>query len=145
MIRAITIQQPWASAIVFGPKWVENRGRMWPLGHYLIHAGKAWDDDAGHDPVCCEWMAMYGSGRDVGYPSGCVIGVARVTDCHRAVGGCCESPWGWIPDPEETERNFHLVLNDVRPLTEPVPCRGALGPWVPSEETISAVRAAVTA
>ena len=137
VIRAITIQQPWASAIVAGPKRVENRGRQWPVGPYMIHAGKAWDDDAEHDPVCREWMA----GPAVEFPSGAVVGVATVVECHRAVDGCCESPWGWVPDADEVDRNYHLVLADVRALRRPVPCRGALGPWAPSEEIISAVRA----
>ena len=59
-IKALTIKQPWASAIAFGDKRVENRS--WPTayrGLLAIHAGASIDWDAaekawpaaGLDPV----------------------------------------------------------------------------------------------
>ena len=46
-MKAITIHQPWASAIALGLKHFETRS--WPTAHrgwLLIHAGKQWNKDA---------------------------------------------------------------------------------------------------
>lgn len=44
IVRALTLKQPWASAVVFGPKRIENRTWRGPVGERIaIHAGAAWD------------------------------------------------------------------------------------------------------
>jgi len=134
--RGITIRQPWAAAIIFGPKRIENRPRGWPLGTYLVHAGLTLDDTAGTIPVLADWMAT-ARVEDGPWPRGAVVGVARAVGCHRAVG-CCQ-PWGWTPS-WVGERNWHLVLADVIALPAPVPCRGALGAWQPPTDVVTAVR-----
>lgn len=140
--RGITIRQPWASAFVRGPavlrKTVENRPRGWPTGTYLIHAGKTWDGGSGHDPQIVAWNGGPAVPDPDKFPTGAVIGVGRLTDCHRAVGGCC-APWGRTPD-QPWDRIYHLAFADVVPLAAPVPCRGALPAWVPPDDVLAAVR-----
>lgn len=66
-VRALTVKQPWAWAIMYGGKTIENRTAAWSYrGPLLIHAGSAWSKrgaldprvrDAWHrgDPAAREW------------------------------------------------------------------------------------------
>lgn len=126
--RALTVRQPWADAITHGTKRTENRTRRTHYrGQLLIHAGAA------HDPmgrfVITDWDLL-DSWPDT---RGAIIAVATLTDCHAATDGCC-APWGF-PD------TWHWVLEDVRPLATPVPCKGRLGLWTPDDELLAAVDA----
>lgn len=128
-LRALTIRQPWADAIVHGkqpngPKRVENRTR--PTKHrgvILIHAGVAGDRQAVLDGIR--------PGPDV---RGAIIGVARLAACHIAEG-CCR-PWGWTTPKPYT---WHWVLEGVHALPEPIPARGQLGLWRPGPDVLAAV------
>ncbi|MFI1890403.1 hypothetical protein [Streptomyces jumonjinensis] len=107
--RALTIRQPWAAAITYADKRVENR--VWATSHrgpLLIHAGQSMD-------------------RSVGTA---VRAVVRLTDCHPDDGRC--TPWSM-------SSHFHHVLDRVTPLHLPVPHRGALGLWVPPQELLDQV------
>ncbi|WP_046499998.1 ASCH domain-containing protein [Streptomyces odonnellii] len=129
-VRAITIRQPWATAIAHGTKRVENRSKHWTWrGLLLIHTAKAVDRPALHDPL----VATAIRGHDL--ETGAVIAVARLADCHpdchdSADGPC--SPWA--------QRDaHHLVLAEVQALTLPLPCIGALGPWRPPQSVLDQV------
>ncbi|MEU5902317.1 hypothetical protein [Streptomyces venezuelae] len=128
-IRGITIRQPWATCILAG-KTPENRPTNWPWrGWVLLHAGKAKPDPALlRDPL----VATAIRGRELHL--GAVIGVARLTDCHQDLEGAplCSKwarPGAW-----------HLVLADVQKLALPIPARGQLGPWKPTEDLVAQVR-----
>lgn len=43
-------------------------------------------------------------------------------------------------DPWAMSGQFHIELADVRPIPEPVPCRGMLGLWRLPEDVEKAVR-----
>ena len=44
-VRALTVQQPWAWAIVSAGKTTENRTQMWSFrGPLLVHAGARWSE-----------------------------------------------------------------------------------------------------
>lgn len=119
-MKALTICQPWAWAIVHGAKRIENR--TWPTGYrgeLLIHAGRsrAWFQSLG---------LLFPDGSEVPSPSSClygaVIGRARLVDCIAAsdprVAGnpWAEGPWCWM-------------LEDVRPLAEPIFVAGKQMLW----------------
>ncbi|WP_031522594.1 hypothetical protein [Streptomyces sp. NRRL F-5123] len=119
-VRAITVKDPWAAAITHGGKNIENRRRTWKWrGLLLIHTSATIDVPALADPH----VAAAVRGREL--QPGKAVAVARLTDCHPDDGPC--SPWA-------QPGLHHLVLHDVRPLPEPLPCRGALGPWTPSTD-----------
>lgn len=130
-IRALTIRQPYADAIVHGvrdgaPKRIENRTRPVPPKYVgatiFIHAGLAVDRHA-----------VLPGGIIAGHDArGAIIGTARITGSHPDAG-CCR-PWGM-------DQPFHWELADVRPLTAPVPAKGALGFWKPDAEALAAVQA----
>lgn len=111
-VRALTIRQPWAALIAHGTKRVENRtwGTAW-RGALLIHAAKSADPSP-------DGVARV-DGADV---RSSIVAVATLADIHVCGGEC--SPWA------EPGRH-HWVLSDVRPVAEPVPCKGALGLWRP--------------
>src|SRR4029077_13343257 len=109
---ALTLWQPWASAIVLGPKRVENRPWAPPskvLGKRIwIHAGLAYDGDR-HGAVARLWPWLDetadGRFRNAHYlPRGAVIGSALVAGygqasadeasgnvCHRIVGSATDA------------------------------------------------------
>ncbi|NEE25346.1 hypothetical protein G3M53_07665 [Streptomyces sp. SID7982] len=127
--RGITIRQPWATCIASGPKRIENRPRHWSWrGWLLLHAGLQIDRAALDLPP----VARTVQGRDL--PTGAVIGVARLSGCHHDPAGAppCDTwaePGCW-----------HLELTDVHELVRPVPARGQLGPWRPTDELVARVR-----
>lgn len=130
-MRALTIRQPWADAIVHGEKRIENR--TWTTAHtgpILIHAGSAYDPVA--RLIITDWTAL-NSWPDA---RGAVIGVAQLNGHHHAADACC-APWG-----EPT--SVHWELSDVRPLPKPVPAKGRLGLWRPSDDLLNAVRRQLT-
>lgn len=115
-MRAITVCQPWAWAIIEGRKLVENRN--WPTqyrGVLAIHAGKSM-----------QWFT--GGNLPDGTPEpvvdslifGAVIGTVEIYDCVRrnsakVTGNCwAEGPWCWL-------------LRNQQKFDRPVFCRGQQG------------------
>ena len=146
-MKALTVQQPWAWAIMHGGKDVENRTQAWGYrGLLAIHAGARISQRGVESPLVD--AAFRRRPREVALPDirGCeaskaIIGVVDLIEVHVAADGCCDSPWGereygdGRPGFERVRRRdiVHLVLERPRPLDVPVPCRGALGLWtVPS-------------
>ncbi|MFE7045087.1 hypothetical protein ACFU9X_38435 [Streptomyces atratus] len=126
-VRGITIRQPWATCILTGAKTIENRPRPWKPGWVLLHAGQSTDRAALHTPLVARTIR----GRDLA--TGAVIGVARIIDCHQ-------DPAGSQPCTEWAQpARWHLVLADVQELGLPIPARGQLGPWKPTEDLIRQV------
>lgn len=144
-MHALTVCQPWAWAIARGFKRVENRS--WATnfrGPLAIHAGlsRKWIDGGR--------THLYEAARDYDRPDwrmpdedalvyGAIVAVASVVECvtidellrrdeHDLRGAgpglpaeilaFAGGPWCWL-------------LEDVRPLAEPIPCRGAQGLWTP--------------
>lgn len=138
MMRAITVQQPWAFAIATGEKTVENRVRQTPwhaaVGQTVaIHAGKAWDETAIHDERLI--AAAKAAGHlfvceeldPAAYDYGAVLATAELAGVHLGVPrpGGCRCAWNAWAEPG----SWHLVLRDIRRLREPVPARGMQGLW----------------
>ena len=133
-MKAITVRQPWAWAIAHGGKNVENRSAgTRHRGPLAIHAGLSYSRRGTVDHRVR--LRHLGVALSV-LPLGAIIAVADVADSHPDAG-CCR-PWGESSYQEAGGRVrtaiHHLVLEDVRPLDEPIPCRGALGLWrVPAD------------
>ncbi|MFI1815138.1 hypothetical protein ACH414_32850 [Streptomyces sp. NPDC020422] len=129
-MRALTVRQPYADAIVWGGKTTENRLRPLSAMHLgttvLIHAAKA-----SHASEVTSADLGLDYAPDV---RGAIIGAGVLDSCHQfSAGGCC-APWGMIGF-------WHWVLRDVRPLPQPVFVNGHLGLWTLSERTLRDVRA----
>lgn len=141
-MRAITVRQPWAWAIVHAGKDVENRSRNIAgsyRGPVAIHAGLGRFVTG--TAASRAHRAAHGTEVPTALHFGAVIGVAELVDVHhscRAVGPLdpddnpyC-SPWAM-------HGHHHLVLADARPLTTPIPARGRLGLWTPDDELVEAI------
>jgi hypothetical protein len=115
----LTIQQPWAWALIYGdpPKDVENR--TWRLSQpsvILVHAGKTIDFTA--------WKLMGRLGIEPPITSklvtGGIIGAVTVNRCIR------DSPSRWA-DPGQ----WHWIVENPVPLEQPVTWRGRPGLFRP--------------
>lgn len=103
-VLALTLRQPWASAVVELGKDIENRTWTTPFrGRFAIHAGKSTDPDG--EAVSARLRQRL--------PSGCVVAVATLRDVVRD----SDSEWA-------REGCYHWVLEDVAGLAVPVPCIG---------------------
>lgn len=108
-LKALSIRQPWANAILFG-KDVENRSRYFShRGPLLIHASQKLDREALVDPRI---IALSGDDLLVGH----LIGIVTVLDCVR------ESSSRWA----DAQSNWKILLSNARQLLHPVPYRGQL-------------------
>lgn len=112
-MRALSIRQPWAWAIVQADKRIENRRWATPYrGTILIHAAARW----GRHEQSARAYLMMTRGLDIPDPPdlGGIVGIATLA---RVV---CKSRDSWFEGP------FGWALEDVRPLPF-VPLRGNLG------------------
>jgi hypothetical protein len=142
-MKALSIQQPWASLIASGAKIYETRS--WPTqwrGDIAIHASKQFTRDqralCEEDPfysALCDAMPDLDGGRVDDLPLGCIIAVGTLKACfttdlfsaldfrsprHRSN----EAAFG---DWSAGRYAFHIA--DVQQLAEPIPCVGNLGLW----------------
>lgn len=117
-MKALTLWRPWPQAIVHGSKRLENRiwaPPKWIVGKRIaLHSGQRYDRD-GASWMHCE--GLYAPAAPSECPAGVVVGTAIVAGVvtHSKDPWFC-GPYGW-------------VLQDVRALSVPVPCRGAQGLW----------------
>jgi hypothetical protein len=139
-VRAITVRQPWAWAIAHAGKHVENRSRPVSYrGPLLIHTGQQWSTRGDHDPrIEAAWESS--ESRLAVSLESAVLAVAELVDVHPDAT-CCR-PWGesvYISSDGRRVSCWHYVLDDVRPLPEPLHASGRLGLWRPGPELLAAV------
>jgi hypothetical protein len=128
-MKALSIHQPWAWAILHAGKTVENRS--WPTryrGPLLIHASKtrsSYDREAKLD-----WLKVYGVElpRWEEMPTGGLLGIVDLVDC-LPVNQTVLSPW--------VEGPVCWVLAKPRPFPEAVAYRGAQGLFEVRNEIIT--------
>jgi hypothetical protein len=133
-VKALTLWQPWASAIALGVKTIETRS-WWTSyrGPLAIHAAKR--------PMGVEELELAAKlfrdldGRLPPWPFGAVVAVAVLVDCvptERLPGwrreGVTFAPredlWGNF-----TPGRFGWILRNVMRLPAPCPERGRQGLW----------------
>jgi len=129
-VKAITLWRPWAHAILYLGKRVENRS--WAPAEtmrgqtFALHAGKTWDakSAAALRETYPEMPAVA-----EGHPLG-VVGVARIVRVLDVRGvkheAAEQTPWAFGP--------CCWMLADVVALPAAIPCSGAQGLWSLSAE-----------
>lgn len=147
-MKAISLWQPWASAIAVGSKRIETRSwRTSYCGPIAIHAAKK----GGHNSIASLWpdldiwwdavFKLLGVDRDMKaserfdriLPFGAIVATANMTGycgtefvrddvLDKDNGGFTERDLG-----DFTPGRFAWMLNDVRRLETPVPCVGRQG------------------
>ena len=144
-MKALTIRQPWAWAIIYGGKDVENRSRNLAgsyRGPVAIHAGLAPFEQ--HNMASRALRSAHGSEVSTEILFGAIIGIVDLVDVHAATPDDlgrirCETtelgdPWDMACSLWAMETAYHLVLRNPRPLATPIPYRGRLGLWeVPAD------------
>ena len=139
-MKALTLQQPWATLVATGAKRIETRS--WATRHrgpLAIHAGLGLPSRTrvacGRAPLR-ELLEAAGAFPPEGLPRGAVLAVAELAGCvPMGPGGSV--PGEPDPGPDDPERffgdyrpgRFAWLLRDVCVLAAPVPARGALGLW----------------
>lgn len=129
-MKCLSLWQPWASLIAYEFKGVETRdeyARKWrdyraPL---LIHAAKHFERAAWMD-MRATWPALQKMPESL--PRGAIVACVNVVDVKVMTQAWIDQQTaleldlgGWV------ERRVGLVLEDVVPLPEPVPCVGRQG------------------
>ncbi len=119
-MKALTIHQPWAWALIHSNRRVENRTRQTSYrGKLLIHASKRV--------------------RRASYPwappeeqleRGAIIGVVDLIDCVRVEDlprdAWSVGPWCWI-------------VRNPQPIDPPILCSGRQVLWTPSDDVVARV------
>jgi len=131
-MRAITITQPWASAIMAGAKAIETRSwRIDYRGEMAIHASKRWNRDDREFAAHLWSLGLVPAPDEL--PLGAVLGTVELLACDPVellittaairdhpnevmLGDYSPGRYGWI-----------LQVRDV--FQDPVPAAGRLGVW----------------
>lgn len=148
MMRGLSLWQPWATLVAVGAKRVETRD--WGTnyrGPVAIHATKRFPRDAQDlclmkpfrevlDAAGCwpEVPGTNGNGHELVMPRGAIVAVALLIRCTRSPGPENGIIWAKLPPHERafgdfTQGRYLWLLDQVRALPEPIPCKGAQGLW----------------
>lgn len=136
-MKALTLTQPWATLVAIGAKRIETRS--WKTnytGLLAIHASKNFPLSARN--LCNEdpfRSALLVRNADPAKHTGMIIATcvlvnviptvcAYANDAERSFGDFTPGRYAWI-------------LEDVRPLSDPIHARGSLGlwEWIPSNDS----------
>ncbi|QOT16500.1 ASCH domain-containing protein [Paenarthrobacter sp. YJN-5] len=127
-LKALTVKNPWAWAIINAGKNVENRSQ--PTSHrgtLYIHIAKR-DDEAGHENEAIRQARAEASQavRNHLQLQGYVLGTVEVVGCHHSSD--CKTKDGYC---SEWARPgfYHWELSQPRPLACPFPEVGKLNIW----------------
>lgn len=130
-MKALSIRQPWVWAILHAGKDVENR--TWSTryrGLVALHAGLSVDREAQAAMVRAGYSAP---DLRKGDPDlGAYVGTARLVDVVTR----SDSRWWQGP--------YGFVLSDVVAFDKPVPAKGMLGLFTPSDPDLMQIQAAMT-
>ena len=127
-MKALSIQQPWAWAIIHAGKDIENR--TWPTyltGPFYVHAGKKFDHAGYH------WLLTNRSilRAEIPHPDnmlcGGIVGVSEIIDCVDShPSPFFFGPWGFVLGysypvdfiPYKGKLGFFDIPNDIDKLTK---------------------------
>lgn len=143
-MRALTVRQPYADAIAWNQKPIENRTTPLPAKYIgvdvLLHAAKEPHASKLTVKDLAQIIGCQGCENWAGTRSA-VLAVIRFKGFHLAdasIHWCCR-PWGQVPTAQHP-KVWHWEITEVIRLTEPVPASGALGFWTPDDDVLAAVQ-----
>jgi len=126
-IRAITIQQPFASCTVYGPRRIEGRSFGLDIcGVWVaIHAGKS-PKYMKYYPHCQKLWPNIPPSQHLGSTAGCIIGAAYISAVRLPNDPTIlHDPWLSIPE----SPLYVWIINDIIPLDNPIEHAGQLRVW----------------
>ena len=139
-MRALSLTQPWATAVAISLKQWETRSWTTSFrGEVAIHASKGfpgWAKDFARSECTLGRLPK-------SLPLGAIICLAEITDCRATYPlsqdlSAIERMYG-----DYAEGRYAFKIENVRPLKTPVAERGSLGFWAVGIETQAAIREAL--
>lgn len=167
--RALTLHQPWASLVALLVKRIETRSWSTKYrGRLYIHAGLhlgrpplgSWWWVNGEDGYVLWSKGGRDHPRDESMPLGAIVATCELVDVVPTEALCWTNAWpdwrllqvmdddpGPSPLVGDLQRpygdfrpgRFAWLLDDIKPVDPPVPCRGRQGLWTPPEDVLAAV------
>lgn len=140
-MRALSLTQPWATLVAIGAKQIETRSWKTDVrGRIAIHAARNLPPAAVEAACGDRFINVL---KPAGYlsldqlPTGKILATADLYDCisteRLGRGEGPEISANEVAFGDFRPHRFGWLLRDVRPLVEPIPCRGALGLWTVPE------------
>lgn len=152
-MKALTLTQPWATLIACGAKRIETRS--WSTtyrGPIAIHAAKGLGPVGGKsglgeqcavpafEAALTKWFEDFGAMKSAEragcvMPLGAIVAVAQLVDVRCISMKLRAEVLAQTITPNEiefgdyTSGRFAWFLEDVKPLRDPVECKGALSLW----------------
>lgn len=149
-MKAISLIQPWATLVSIGAKRIETRS--WATkyrGPLAIHASKKVDKLACLKKEIVTALNQQGFVLISDLPTGVVVATCRLVDCFEiktvrsvkrdrkatmiafleAGNSLIEVSGDELAFGDFAPGRFTWILEDVKPLPEPVPAKGMLGLW----------------
>lgn len=141
-MKTLTLTQPWATLVAISAKKIETRSWQTSYrGPLAIHAAKGfpkWAKDTVFEEPFWKFLETQ---RPL--PIGCVVATCRLVACKFITSAMSpgspeevarRSTMTPPPEPEQSFGDyacgrFAWILEDVIPLPEPIPAKGALGLW----------------
>jgi len=137
-MKAITIQQPWATLVALGEKRFETRS--WKTGHrgpLAIHAGQTVDKAACRQEPIATVLAKIGHTAET-LPRGAIIATCELHDCLRVAGNEGDHALLGPAAVTVSGSEYHFgdyaagryawELRDVQPI-QPIAVKGRLSLW----------------
>lgn len=139
-MRAISLWQPWASAVALGAKSIETR--HWSTtyrGPLAIHAAKTWNRELAYLVNTEPFRAALRQGAHIHYPRsvlpfGAVVCICTLADCIRTEDATgidvvhtvptCAATWTERQMGNYAPGRFAWILRDIQPLKKPIPWKG---------------------
>lgn len=133
-IRGLSLLQPWATLIAIGAKQFETRSWWTPYrGRIAIHASKKytkWQKELAEEDYFIDALVHES------IPTGVIIATANLEEVRMTedVVGAYLIDKHEIAFGDWTVGRYAWKVSEVARLTDPIPCKGALGLWrVPDE------------
>ena len=133
-MKAITLRQPWAWAIINAGKDIENRN--WKThfrGRVAIHTAVGMTRGE-YDRVCEYIRGVNGRIRIPAYEElerGAIVGTVEIVDCVQ------DSDSSWFMG------EYGFVLARPKRLPKPIPCKGALSFWTVPQNIEARIKKAI--
>lgn len=137
-MKALSLWQPWASLVANGSKHVETRSWQTSFaGDVAIHATSYMPAEGREllalEPFRSALAQELADDTEVSLPRGALLAVVRLARCTSISEG--DGTMLMRTNPREyafgnyAPGRFAWVLEDVRRLPSPLPCRGRQGLW----------------
>lgn len=128
-MKAISLWQPWATAVAIGAKKIETRSWWTPYrGRLAVHAAKRDTPELREffSLKVCDPFRQAGFARFEQLPFGAIIATCRLVECLRS------TDVDYLTDQERalgdySPGRYAWIFEDIEPLEKPVYCRGYQG------------------